>query len=172
MPLSTAPARTSGPIRVCAAVAGAAACLVLTACTDDPVPGATQEEVSAWLASHDGPPADVDPDAVLGAGSGGISPQDPAEQPADAGVTVSFVQPVRVERVHLACLGDGTLDFTVHVMTDEDGASSERSVEFPDVPCGPDETSAPLAVPDAVGVRMTPGVADRTGAWSATVLGG
>lgn len=160
--------RAAHVLRVCAAVAGVAGCLALTGCTDDPVPGATRDEISAWLASHDGPPAGADPDAVLGAGSGEVSPADPTPQPPDAGVTVSFPEPMSVGQVHLACLGDGTLDFSVHVTT----ATQQRTFTYPDVPCGPEETSEPLPFPDATSVRMTPGAADRDGAWSATLLAG
>lgn len=107
-------------------------------------------------------------DRALGEARGRVTPAPAAEAGSDAGVSLAYADPVRLEGVRLSCLGGGTLDFTVSVATP--AGTTDRTVA--DVPC--DEAAHEHAVPAAgvTDVRVDASGADRDGAWSAVLLGG
>ncbi|GAA1993302.1 hypothetical protein GCM10009718_33760 [Isoptericola halotolerans] len=105
-------------------------------------------------------------DDELGSLSSLVGRSDPA--PADTdGISLAYDAPATITGVRLTCLGEGTLEFTVHM--DGTGSGSSRTVT--DVPGGPDAHEESLSVTEVTEVRVTATGADRDGAWRAVVLG-
>jgi hypothetical protein len=124
--------------------------------------GADPDEVQRWMSERD-----AAADVSLGVMSAPVGPADPEPGP-DEGISVTYPRPERVDGVRLACLGEGTVSFTVEVT----GVSSSTTEEHRDLRCGPEEHEIPLTgVAEATGVRVNAFGADRDGAWSAAVLG-
>lgn len=69
-----------------------------------------------------------------------------------------------------SCLGEGTLDLTVHVTSAAEVGAQTVATTFPDLPCGED-TELALEADGVTEVGFSVSGADRDGAWSAAVLG-
>lgn len=123
--------------------------------------GADPDEVQRWMSERD-----AAADVSLGVMSAPVGPADPEPGP-DEGISVTYPRPERVDGVRLACLGEGTVSFTVEVT----GVSSSTTEEHRDLQCGPGEHEVSLPVADATSVRVDGFGADREGAWHAVVVG-
>lgn len=145
--------------------APAALLVLLAACTaaPPPDPGPRPDEVDAWFGERS---RESTPDA-LGAATGRVDPaDDELDQPADAGITLTYPEPAGLTGVRLSCFGPGSLDFEVHVTT----ASSRRTYAYADLACD-DEVDQAIAADDVTDVRVDAAGADHAGAWHAVVLG-
>lgn len=148
-------------------VAGLGLGLAVAGCSAPP--GPSEQEVTAWMDQQD----DAAVDGLLGSATGRVAPDDPRPSGAPTGdVTLSFEAAARLDGVRLSCLGDGALDFDVHVTTEAGGGVTRTEVTtFPDVPCGADGREEAIAATGVVSVGVTGSGADRAGAWHAQVLG-
>lgn len=151
-----------------AALPGLVALGALVGCTAPA--GASDEEIARWVDEQaDAAPAGALASAVarVGPGDGGADTPDPA----DAAVTMTFERPSHLDGLQLRCLGDGTVDLTVHVTTeDAPGSTRTTSTTYPAVPCGADGTEDELDLDGVTSVGVG-GSADRRGAWSVAVVG-
>lgn len=151
-------ARTAAGLALAVAVAGCSA-----------PPGPSPEEVTAWMDQQD----DAAVDGLLGSATGRVAPDDPRPAGASTGdITLSFEVAADLDGVRLSCLGDGALDFDVHVTSESGGGATRTEVRtFPDVTCGAEAREEAIGATGVVSVGVTGSGADRAGAWHAEVLG-
>lgn|GEM_PF-6403497 len=151
-------------MRRTAAPAAVLLLLLLGGCTATPSAdaGASDAAIGAWIGDRTREAADDS----LGTATARTDPALDDEQPDDAGITLTYDQPVSLTGVRLSCTGATALDVRVHVTS----AVGQVTTEYPGVACG-DPVEQPVAAQDVTEVRVDASGGDRAGAWHAVLLG-